>query len=43
VLNQVAAQLDLTDIDLDCLDFIGTEGPLSPTQTRTRTDCNRPP
>ena len=38
VLNhQVAAHLDLTDIDLDCLDFISREGPLSPSALARRT------
>ena len=38
VLNhQVAAHLDLTDIDLDCLDFISSEGPLSPSALARRT------
>ena len=38
VLNhQVAAHLDLTDIDLDCLDLISREGPLSPSALARRT------
>src|ERR1700687_2480343 len=37
VLNhQVAAHLDLTDIDLDCLDLISREGPLSPSALARR-------
>ena len=38
VLNHhVAAHLDLTDIDLDCLDLINRHGPLSPSALARRT------
>jgi DNA-binding MarR family transcriptional regulator len=38
VLNhQVAAHLDLTDIDLDCLDLVSRHGPLSPSALARRT------
>lgn len=35
--HQVGAQLALKDVDLDCLDLIGREGPLTPSTLARRT------